>query len=250
MDSPTLFPEPNRPQPPDTQLEDLHQRLTAAYGPFPPREVWDPLTQLIYSLLSARTKTAESHALLRNLRDRYDGWQGNWDKLRDAPVEEIEQAIAGATYPEVKAPQLKATLQEITRRSGKLSLDFLTRYKTEKIRSWLEQFPGVGVKTSGAVVNFSSLRRRALCIDSHHQRIAIRLGLAPKSADARRVEELLMAIAPAEWSPEKLDEHHSLIKLHGQQRCTAREPQCRRCTLQPVCPTGGGDGHLGLSTAR
>jgi len=235
---------------PDNRLADLDARLRAMYGPPAPRTVWDPLTQLIYSLLSSRTKTPESHAVLRTLRDRYDGWPREdgtvcWDKLRDAPIAEIEEAIALATFPDRKAPQLKETLEEITRRVGRLSLDSLATYKTEKIRAWLEQFPGVGVKTSGAVVNFSWLRRKAICIDGHHQRIAIRLGLAPKGADARAVEAKLMAIAPEEWTAEQMDEHHSLVKLHGQERCVQPEPRCRRCALREVCPTGGGTQRLG-----
>lgn len=232
-------------------LEDLDSRLRVMYGPVAPREVWDPLTQLIYSLLSARTKTPESHAVLRALRDRYDGWpdaQGKvcWDKLLHAPVEEIEQVIAGATFADRKAPQLKTTLEEIARRSGKLSLDFLRSYKTEKIRAWLEQFPGVGAKTSGAVVNFSWLRRKAICIDSHHKRIAERLGLVPKNSEPHDIEARLMEMAPADWTAEQMDEHHSLVKLHGQKLCTDRDPLCTRCALRPVCPYGGGAEMLGM----
>lgn len=231
-------------------LEDLDQRLRVLYGAVPPRDVWDPLTQLIYSLLSARTKTPESHAVLRALRDRYDGWPREdgsvcWDKLLHAPVAEIEETISAATFADRKAPQLKETLEQIAQRTGKLSLDFLAGYKTEKIRAWLEQFPGVGVKTSGAVVNFSWLRRKAICIDSHHQRIAIRLGLVPKGADARAVEAVLMEMAPAEWTAERMDEHHSLVKLHGQKLCVFRDPLCSRCALREVCPTGGGTKRLG-----
>lgn len=234
------------------ELRDLDGRLRAMYGPPPPREVWDPLTQLIYSLLSSRTKTPESHAVLRALRDRYHGWPREdgsvcWDELLQASVDEIEETVSAATFADKKAPQLKFTLEEIERRTGKLSLDFLAGYKTEKIRAWLEQFPGVGVKSSGAVVNFSWLRRKAICIDSHHQRIAIRLGLAPKGSDPREVEARLMAIAPAEWTAEQMDEHHSLVKLHGQRLCVAKEPLCGRCALRPVCPSGGGLQRLGDS---
>jgi endonuclease-3 len=252
---PGLFVFEKEPREKDTRLEDLDQRLRAMYGAVSPREVWDPLTQLIYSLLSARTKTPESHAVLRALRDRYDGWPREdgsvcWDRLLLAPLAEIEETAAAATFIDRKAPQLKETLEEIKRRTGRLSLNFLAAYKTEKIRAWLEQFPGVGVKTSGAVVNFSWLRRRAICIDSHHQRIAIRLGLAPKGADPREVESRLMAMAPAEWSAEQMDEHHSLVKLHGQRLCVAKEPLCGRCALRVVCPTGGGEERLGLEEGR
>lgn len=230
-------------------LQDIQGRLIAWTGVPPRREVWDPLTHLIYSLCSSRTKDPESIATLQMLRERYDGWptgpnswdEVHWEKLRDAPLEQIEDTLRLVTFPERKAPQLKATLQRITERTGALSLQFLARYRTEKIRAWVEELPGAGVKASAAVVNFSSLRRAAIAIDGHHQRIAIRLGIVPEKATSRQVEQALMPLVPVDWTPVTMDEHHTLVKRLGQQICTLREPQCRRCPLHNVCVTGQRD---------
>ena len=227
-------------------LGDLQERLVRWTGEPPPREVWDPLTQLIYSLCSSRTKDAESLATMRALRERYSGWPSGrdswdevrWEKLRDAPVEEIEDVLRLVTFPERKAPQLKATLQHITRRTGALSLAFLAKYRTHKIRTWIEQLPGAGVKASAAVANFSSLRRPALAMDGHHQRVAIRLGAAPKKATPRQVEQALMPLVPASWTPVTMDDHHTLVKKLGQRICTLNRPLCARCPLLEVCLTG------------
>ena len=218
----------------DTRLEEIHLRLLAHYGRPAEREVWDPLKQFIYSLLSSRTKTEITFEVVRELERRF----GRWENLRDASIPEIEDAIRAVTFPEPKAIHLKRALEQITQRCGGLSLEFLKRYRTDKVRSWLERFDGVGAKTSAAVVNFSTLRRRAICVDSHHLRVTQRLGLVGKSADARETESRLMELAPAEWSPEILDEHHSLIKVHGQQLCMKNHPKCRACPLLDLCPTG------------
>jgi endonuclease III len=218
----------------DTRLVEVHSRLLARYGQPPERDAWDPLKQFIYSLLSSRTKTEVSHEVVRHLQDKF----GSWEALRDAPIPDIEDAIRAVTFPEQKAIHLKRALEQITQRCGRLSLDFLKSYRTDKIRSWLERFDGVGVKTSAAVVNFSTLRRRAMCVDSHHLRVGQRLGYVGKSADARETEERLMEMAPYDWSAEMLDEHHSLIKIHGQLNCTKNEPRCRSCPLLDICPTG------------
>jgi endonuclease-3 len=170
---------------------------------------------------------------LRDLRTHF----GSWETLRDAPVEEIERVIALATFSEMKAPRLKAALMGITARYGSLTLDFLAKYRTDKIRAWLEQFDGVGPQVSAAVVNFSTLRRRALCVDAHHLRVTQRLGLTPR-ADAGTTEERLMRLVPESWDAEMLDEHHSLIKLHGQTLCTFNDPRCGECPLLDRCPTG------------
>jgi len=221
---------------PDSRLEEIHHRLLAFYGQPPARDVWDPLKQFIYSLLSSRTKTEITYEVVAHLQTHF----GTWENLRDAPVAEIEESIRAITFPERKAVQLKLALQQITQRCGTLSLEFLACYRTEKIRSWLEQFDGVGVKTSAAVVNFSRLRRRALCVDSHHLRVTERLGFVAKGAGARETEERLMEMAPDTWGPEMLDEHHTMIKTHAQRRCSVSRPQCAGCPLLDLCPTGAG----------
>jgi endonuclease-3 len=231
-----MVPDSLFPHAADTRILEVQRLLLERYGKPAERELWDPLTQFIYSLLSSRTKTEESHQVMRDLRERF----GTWEDVRDASVEDIERTIQRVTFPEVKAPWLKRALMEITARYGTLTLDFLAKYRTDKIRQWLEQFEGVGAKTSAAVVNFSTLRRRALCVDSHHLRVTQRLKLTPR-ADAAMTEERLMRLIPDSWDAAMLDEHHSLIKVHGQTLCTFSEPRCKGCPLVGMCPTGQGN---------
>jgi len=228
MASNALFPQLE-----DHRLEEIDGLLRERFGAPAVRERWDPLTQFIYSVLSSRTKTETSHAVLKNLRVRF----GTWEGVRDAPVGEIEAAIADATFADTKAVQLKDALQQITARVGTLTLDFLANYRTDKVRAWIEQFPGAGPKTSAAVVNFSTLRRKALAMDAHHLRVAHRLGLTPR-LDAERTEERLMRLVPESWTAEQLDDHHQLIKKLGQEICTFEAPKCGVCPLLKLCPTG------------
>ena len=245
---PELFTNPDASADPDTarrpltpeqadKLPHVHRLLLGYYGEPKPREPRDPLTQLIYSLLASRTKTPTSDQVLRDLGRTFSAGPGNWEPVRDASIADIERAIAIVTFPEQKALRLKALLEQITARVGTLTLDFLAKYRTEKIRSWLEQFEGVGNQVSAAVVNFSTLRRRALCIDANHLRVAQRLCLTPR-ADAATTEERLMRLVPETWDAAMLDQHHSLIKLHGQTLCTFSEPKCKNCPLLNLCPTG------------
>ena len=220
------------------KLPHIHRLLLGYYGKPAERVPWDPLTQFIYSLLSSRTKTQQAHQVMRDLERAFPGaGPGTWEPVRDAPVAELERAIAVVTFPELKAPRLKTALTAITERTGALSLDFLARYRTEKIRSWLEQFDGVGAQISAAVVNFSTLRRRALSIDANHLRVVQRLCVVPR-ADAATTEERLMRLVPETWDAVMLDEHHALMKLHGQTLCTFNAPRCPECPLLKLCPTG------------
>ena len=221
----------------DTRLEDLHRMLLAAYGSPPERECWSLLRQLVYSMLSSRAKTEISHEVLYALEKQYV----TWEQVRDAPVQDVLDVIAPINFPEKKAPALQKALRRITRQNGgKLSLDFLHGHSEERIRRWLESFEGVGAKTSASVVNFSTIRGRALAVDSHHDRIAKRLHLVPRSVSPDETERRLLEMAPANWTPETLDEHHRLVKLYGQVRCTKNdfEKNCAVCPLLRMCPTG------------
>jgi endonuclease III len=221
----------------DGRLEEIHRLLLADYGPPPIRKPWSPLRQFVYSLLSSRTKTEISHEVLYALERHF----GSWERVRDSSQEEVLRVISPATFAEDKAPRLQKALRRITRQNGgRLDLDFLHGQPIERVRKWLETFDGVGPKTSASVVNFSTIRGSALVIDSHHQRIAERLHLVPRHTPTAETEKKLLNLAPASWGSEMLDDHHSLIKLHGQRRCTKLQWQgnCSLCPLLALCPTG------------
>ena len=215
----------------------IHRRLCAVYGcPIPYFHAYDPLSELVSSLLSHRTRNAESGRAYRALRERY----ADWAAVRDAPAEEVEETIRGVTWPEQKAPRIQAVLRAITERHGALSLDFLADMPVAEARAWLESISGIGPKTSAAVLSFSTLRRAALPVDSHHHRVAQRTGLVDLSVDVGPSHAALAALLPPDWSAQAVYDHHEVMMLHGQQCCTFRNPACGRCPILDLCPTGQG----------
>jgi endonuclease-3 len=214
----------------------VHERLCAAYGcPIPYFHELDPLSELVSSLLSHRTKNRDSGRAFKQLRARFP----TWEAVRDAPVAEVEAAIAPATWPEQKAPRIQATLHAIgDRRDGELSLDFLAELSVTQAREWLEQIPGVGPKTSAAVLLFSRLRLPALPVDSHHHRVAVRIGLIPASVAVGPAHRLLEAQLPDDWNAQQVYDNHEALMLHGQRCCYWRDPECHRCPVLDLCPTG------------
>ncbi len=250
-----LFSLPTPPAPPAAdgnadaakreKLLEVHARLCREYGC--PVAHWgelDPLSELISALLSHRTRNRESGAAFAELRRRFpDGWTA----VRDAPTTEVEDAIRAANWPEQKAPRIQDLLRRITaRRDGDLSLDFLGEMTPAAARTWLQdKMPGVGPKTSAAVLSFSRLRMRALPVDSHHHRVAQRLGLIPLSLDVGPAHAVLEAMLPAEWDAQAVFDNHELLMFHGQRCCFFRRPECERCTLLDLCPTGQAQGPTG-----
>lgn len=215
----------------------IHGRLCAAYGcPIPYFHSLDPLSELISSLLSHRTRNADSGRAFKALKARY----ADWGLLRDAPVAEVEETIRGVTWPEQKAPRLKAVLAAITERHGGLTLDFLAGMPVGEARAWLESIPGIGPKTSAAVLSFSALRQAALPVDSHHHRVAQRTGLIPRSMSVGPSHVALAALLPEDWDAQQVYDNHEVMMLHGQRCCFFKNPACGRCAILDLCPTGQG----------
>jgi endonuclease III len=216
----------------------VHERLCAAYGcPIAFFHDLDPLSELVSSLLSHRTKNRDSGRAFRQLRARFPTWAA----VRDAPTAEVQEAIAPATWPEQKAPRIQEVLRVIGERTDGLddgSLDFLGEVSVRQARDWLESLPGVGPKTSAAVLLFSRLRRPALPVDSHHHRVAQRLGLLPPNVDVGPAHRLLEAQLPPEWDAQQVYDNHEALMLHGQRCCFWRQPECPRCPVLDLCPTG------------
>ncbi|SMH35435.1 endonuclease III domain-containing protein [Azospirillum agricola] len=224
---------------------EIHRLLCRIHGcPVPYFHSLDPLSELVSSLLSHRTRNAASGAAFKALRKRWPGQPStgqsstDWAAVRDAPTTEVEAVIAGVTWPEQKAPRIQAILRRITERTGGLSLDVLNDLSVPEARAWLEALPGVGPKTSAAVLSFSTLRRAALPVDSHHHRVAVRTGLIPASLAVGPSHAVLAAQLPPEWDAQRVYDNHEVMMLHGQRCCYHRDPACDRCVLLDLCPTG------------
>lgn len=219
---------------------EAHRRLCQHYGcPLRYFHTIDPMSELVSSLLSHRTLNRDSGQAFRNLRERFPDWAA----VRDAAVGEVQDAVAPCTWPEQKAPRLQAVLREVSQRdeatnSGTLSLEFLRDWPVAKARAWLETLPGVGPKTSAAVLSFSTLRGRALPVDSHHHRVAARLGLIPENLAVGPSHRVLEAQLPEDWDAQQVYDNHQVLMRHGKDTCTWRSPRCNACMLLDMCPYG------------
>ena len=98
-------------------------------------------------------------------------------------------------------------------------------------RASLEALPGVGRKTANVVLNLA-FGQPTIAVDTHVQRVAMRLGLARAKTPAQTEQALLGCV------PERhlLNAHQYLI-LHGRHCCKARKPECARCPVYQWCPS-------------
>jgi endonuclease III len=186
-----------------------------------------PIGQLVKSLISSRTRDEVSLAALHRLKARFGSAAG----IAAASVAAVEQAIAAVTFADVKAPRLVESLKRIGGEHPDFRLDHLGPLPIATALAELEQLPGVGRKTAASVLNFSTLRRPVLVVDTHVARVLGRLGLA---GDAVRISETVTA-AMAAWPADRFVAFHVVLKRLGQSVCRWDRPHCRRCPLESLC---------------
>ncbi|MCD6414201.1 MAG: endonuclease III [Candidatus Diapherotrites archaeon] len=190
----------------DEFIEDLKKR----YGVFTRR---DPFEVLIFTVLSQRTKDANSYKASEQLFSRYN----TPEEIADAPLKEIEKLIKPAGFYRVKANRIKEIARVISKTGMPTDLGDLLR------------LPGVGRKTANCVLVYG-YGEPAIPVDIHVHRISNRLGFVHTRTPEETERELMKIIPKDKWILV-----NSLLVRFGQEICGAR-PKCWMCPLIDRCP--------------
>jgi endonuclease-3 len=207
---------------------EVYRRLLETGGDHPLKPRRKPMHELISTMLSHRTTQKNEAVAFERMWQRF----GSWEAIRDAPVEELTDAIEPANFPEVKAPRIKEVLARIIEERGESSIDFLHDLTPEAGLEWLTALPGVGIKTASLVLLFC-FSKPVLPVDSHVHRVSQRLGLIGPKVSPTAAHPLLLSLLPPD--PHILFNFHVNMLRHGQQICTWSSPRCERCPLTDLC---------------
>jgi endonuclease III len=200
-------------------------RLSTFYGtgdwrrPYLRDHAQDPFQVLVGTILSQRTKDANTDVASARLFHRYPSAPA----LARATPQEIEPLIRATGFYHVKARMIRATARAL-----------LDRFGGDVPRTFdeLTSLPGVGPKTANCVLVFG-YGIPAIPVDTHVHRIANRLGVVrtrtPEETEARLAE----VVDPKYWIP-----LNPLLVQHGQNLCRPRGPRCPECPIVEVCATG------------
>ncbi|HEY5318077.1 MAG TPA: DNA lyase [Solirubrobacteraceae bacterium] len=189
-----------------------------------------PISELILTVLSQSTNDRNRDVAFLRLRDRFSSWEA----VRDAPLEEIEEAIRPGGISKVKSARIQAILRAITDSAaeGELSLHWLPELTVPDAQDYLCSLPGVGRKTAACVLLFT-YGMRDVPVDTHVSRVGMRLALLRPGAPFEELHDQLLAITPP---GEGLEFHLNLLR-HGRRTCHARSPDCPGCALRRTCPS-------------
>lgn len=209
-------------------VAEIVAALEDAYGPRTFVSRGRAVDVLVETVLSQNTSDANSHRAFESLLARF----GTLEAVAEARVEDIERAIAGAGLSRIKSVRIKEILGRLARENGSLDLAFLAHLDVGAARQYLVSFKGVGLKTASCVLLFA-LGMPAMPVDTHVHRVAGRLGLINPRVSAEAAHSELEAIV----EPEDRCRFHILLIEHGRRVCHARNPKCRICALNRMCPS-------------
>ena len=177
----------------------------------------DPFKILISTILSARTRDANTKMATEKLFAKYNTPQ----LIADAKLEELEKLIQVSGFYKVKAARIKEVSKIIQEKyDSKIPKDY-----DELIR-----LPGVGAKTANCVLVYA-FQIPAIPVDTHVHRIPNRLGWV-KTKKPEDTEKALKNIIPKElW----LRLNRLFVKF-GQQICIPINPKHGICPIENICP--------------
>jgi len=206
----------------------IRERLAQTYGVPVAEPHGDPLAELVLTVLSQSTNDRNRDVAFLRLRERFP----TWEAVRDAPLEEVEEAIRPGGISKVKSARIQAILRAI---GDPLDLEWMRDAPVKESQDELCTLPGVGRKTAACVLLFS-YGLRDVPVDTHVSRVGMRLGLLRPKAPFEELHDAMLALTPP---GAELEFHVNLLR-HGRRTCHAQRPACAQCVLRRMCPSRQG----------
>lgn len=200
----------------------IRDRLRQIYGRPVNEPHGHPIAELVRTILSQNTNDRNRDVAFERLRERFP----NWEQVRDAPPDELEEALRPGGLAPSKTPRIQAVLELL---GDPPDLDWLAEAPRIEALDYLTALPGVGRKTAACVLIFS-FDRPEIPVDTHVHRVGGRLGLFRPNASFEEAHDEMLAITP----PEDAYELHVNLIRHGRAVCRPR-PRCGECGLRRMC---------------
>ena len=170
---------------------------------------------VIATMLSAQTTDKRVNMVTSVLFERYD----SLEKLANANIEDIKNIIRPIGTFNKKASNVIA-----------IALKLLDYGYVPNDREFLESLSGVGRKTTNVVLS-NLYNENVIAVDTHVNRVAIRLKIAKENDNVNVVEKKLMKFFDG-YDLSRL--HHQLV-LFGRYFCKAKNPSCESWGLKDIC---------------
>jgi A/G-specific adenine glycosylase len=158
---------------------------------------------------------------------KYHEWLDRYPSL-EALASAPEHDVVRTWYPlgyNIRPRRLQAIAQDaVARFGGQLPDDEDT----------LLSFKGIGAYTAGAVMSFA-FRKRAAILDTNVARVLFRVFVGRGEPDSHAMKKRLWEISWAVLPHRHVFDFNQALMDFGATVCSARTPQCDRCTMACRC---------------
>ena len=181
------------------------------------RERQDPFKILISTILSARTRDANTREATETLFAK----NNTPELISNADINELEKLIYKSGFYKVKAARIKEVSQVLLEKyNGKVPNNF----------NELMSLPGVGAKTANCVLVYA-YKIPAIPVDTHVHRISNRIGWV-NTKNPEKTEKALKDLIPKnQW----IRLNRIFVKF-GQEICLPNNPKHEICPIEDICP--------------
>lgn len=179
-------------------------------------EAGGPLSILIGTILSARTRDENTSTVVRKLFARYKTAR----TLSKAKVADVEKIIKSTGFYHVKAKRIIEVASIIESQYSGMVPDNLDE---------LLKLPGVGRKTANCVLVYA-FEKPAIPVDTHVHRISNRLGIVKTKTPEETELELMKKIPKKYWL-----QINDTFVMYGQNICKPISPMCKVCKIKNLC---------------
>jgi len=175
----------------------------------------DPFKTLIVTIISQNTAGRNTAKAFENLSKRFEITS---EILANAEISQIEECLKVAGLYRNKAEAIKQT-SRIILETFHGNLKPILSLPFEQARKTLLQLPGVGPKTADVVLLFCS-EKPTIPVDTHVNRVAKRLDLAPANGHYETIRKRLQSL----YNPKDYLAVHILLISLGRKYCRAKIP--------------------------
>lgn len=207
-------------------IKELSELLDFEYNSPDHNNKKDPLDELMYILLSRRTRGIGCEMVYDKLKKKFP----NWEDAAKAPSQQILRVIESAGLGQKRVREIKENLCIIHKRFGEYSLDQLRKWHNVKVFEFLTSLEGIGPKSAYCIMMYS-LKRKVFPVDTHVNRICQRLGLIEIGLDHKKGQTLLADTFPG---PLRYSLHVNML-AHGREVCRSTNPHCKNCIIVGFC---------------
>jgi endonuclease III len=211
-------------------LNDVYTLLKRRYKLEPRGPRLTILEAVIYGICHEGSTREQANQALSRFKDHFY----DWNEVRVSPLQEIRDVLAGFPDAMARAAAIRRFLRQLFEKTYGFNLEALTKKPLKDALKALGGFEALKSDFVQATVIQQALGGHAIPVDVSMRRALARLGIAEAEAEPASLRAMLERVVPKNRGADFGD----LMEELSHDTCVAGNPDCPRCELRKVCPTG------------